>query len=277
MIAFDWVVVRGRAYLEAMTRATVHLPRSIASRCAAFALLAVLAFVVPARAAAPAHPDVVVELFTSQGCSSCPPADAYLAELAKRPGILALSMHIDYWNSLGWRDPYSSAAVTARQRAYARALGSRYVYTPEMVVAGRKDAVGSERGTVRKLIAAARAAARKEPRPKVSLSAAGAGRLRVTIGAAPFTGTATVWLVAFDDHHATRVGAGENRGRTLNYVNVVRSLRSVGTWAGRATEITLDLSDDIRKGYGNCAILVQAGGTGPILAAATMPMGASAR
>ena len=112
-------------------------------RLAALALFAAVLSAAPARAGVPARPAVVVELFTSQGCSSCPPADAYLDELAKQPDILALSMHIDYWNGLGWPDPYSSAEVTARQRAYARSLGGHYVYTPEMIVAGRKDAVGS--------------------------------------------------------------------------------------------------------------------------------------
>ena len=99
----------------------------------------------------------VVELYTSQGCSSCPPADAYLSELARAPGVLALSMHVDYWNGLGWKDPYSRADVTQRQRDYARALGGHFVYTPQMVVMGRADAVGTKRAEVAQLIARARA------------------------------------------------------------------------------------------------------------------------
>ncbi len=247
-----------------MTKAAAPLLRLVA-----LVLFAAALSVTAARAGAPARPAVVVELFTSQGCSSCPPADAYLGELAKQPDILALSMHIDYWNGLGWPDPYSNAEVTARQRAYARALGGHYVYTPEMIVAGRKDAVGSERATVARLIATARAKAGGGP--DVSLSEAG-GKLTVSVGAAPFKGQATVWWVAFDNGHTTKVRAGENGGRTLSYVNVVRDLRAIGSWSGEATRITVDIADELREGYQNCAILVQADGTGPILAAAAIPM-----
>ena len=101
---------------------------------------------------------VVVELFTSQGCSSCPPADAYLAELAKRDDVIALSFHVDYWNYIGWKDPFSSPEAAARQRAYGRALQKRYVYTPQIVVDGRAEAVGSNRAVVSSLIKMAQAA-----------------------------------------------------------------------------------------------------------------------
>ena len=121
-----------------------------------------------------------------------------------------------------------------------------------------------------RLIAAARAKAGGGP--EVALSQAG-GKLTVSVGAAPFTGKATVWWVAFDNRHTTRVGAGENGGRTLSYVNVVRDVRAVGSWSGKATSITVDVAEELREGYQNCAILVQADGTGPILAAAAIPMG----
>ena len=110
--------------------------------------------VVPSVAAA--QPATVVELFTSEGCSSCPPADALLAELASRPEVLALSWHVDYWDRLGWRDPYSSAAATARQRDYARLRGTGEVYTPQIVVDGHWQAVGSDRGAVGEAIGTAR-------------------------------------------------------------------------------------------------------------------------
>jgi hypothetical protein len=218
----------------------------------------------PVRAESVRSP-LVVELFTSQGCSSCPPADAYLSELAARPGILALSMHVDYWNGLGWRDPFSSAEVTARQRDYVRTLNGRYVYTPQMVIGGRTHAVGSDRAKVAALIAA--------PRPdsaygsSLALSRRGPAALDIAIGEASFIGRATVWLVAFDNRHTTQVASGENGGRRLSYSNVVRAVRAVGQWAGRPTTLKVDIGPEQKGGFENIAVIVQAGGSGPIIAA----------
>lgn len=228
-----------------------------------------------ARAAAPRQPKVVAELFTSQGCSSCPPADAYLRDLAGRPDVLALSMHIDYWNNLGWPDPYSSPETTARQRAYVGTLGTSYVYTPQMVIDGRSQAVGSRRGIVARLISDAEAQAHGGP--TVVLKPDGADKVRVSIGAAPSRDPATVWLVAFDDNHTTRIGTGENSGRTLSYVNVVRRIAAVGAWSGTAKDIVVDVSSDLGQGYGNWAVLVQAREYGRILGAAALPRSAMDR
>lgn len=222
-----------------------------------------------ARAEAPKNPEAVIEMFTSQGCYSCPPADAYLRELARRDDVLALSMHVDYWNNLGWTDPYSRPEITRRQRAYAGALGTSYVYTPQAVVSGHLQGVGSQRDTVGALIDRARGGAGGGP--EVALTASGRNTLKASIGAAPFKGSATVWLVAFDDEHRTRIGAGENGGKTLVYANVVRDLRAVGRWSGKKTEITFDVADHVAEGYGNWAILVQARGSGPIVGVAALP------
>jgi len=233
---------------------------------AAFAMFALAA--TPVRAEAARNP-VVVELFTSQGCSSCPPADAYLAELAARPDILALSLHVDYWNGLGWRDPFSSAEITDRQRDYVRTLHGRYVYTPQMVIGGRTHAVGSDRAKVAALINAPRPDSAYAP--SFTLSPAGPAApaaLDIAIGEASFIGRATVWLVAFDNHHSTKVASGENSGRTLAYSNVVRTIRAVGQWSGRATTLTVDVGAEKTAGYENVAVILQAGGTGPIIAAA---------
>ena len=218
---------------------------------------------------------VVVELFTSQGCSSCPPADAYLTQLSRDSTILALSMHVDYWNGLGWKDPFSSAAVTARQRSYARNLRAHYVYTPQMVVMGAAHAVGSNHAEVARLVANARARAADAPAVTIDHSARNA--LTIRVGAGTVTERATVWLVSYDTRHETRVAAGENGGRTLAYSNVVRGIRSVGNWDGSATSLTVNITEEMDDGYQNCAVLVQAGETGPIIASASMPMRVAAR
>lgn len=194
------------------------------SLCLAFAA-------VPAAAA---ERPVVVELFTSEGCSSCPPADALLAELARRPDLLALSFHVDYWDRLGWKDPFSSRAATARQRDYAALLGSGSVYTPQIVVDGRWQAIGSDHGEV----ARALAAAGSQPAPVVPVTLALAdGRVRVGLGAAAGAAPADVLLVGFDRRHTDRVGGGENEGRTLTHVDVVRGFAVIGRFDGTARTI----------------------------------------
>jgi hypothetical protein len=209
---------------------------------------------------------VVVELFTSQGCSSCPPADAFLGELARRPGVIALSLHVDYWDYIGWRDPFASAEMTARQHAYGRVLNTPMVYTPQMVIDGATEAVGSDRAQVLERIAAARDQA-GPGKVAVELVPDGAGAWRAVIGAAaqPLSQPATVWLVMFDRESSADVARGENAGRNLPTYNVVREMRRLGTWDGSASEIP------IRPDLGNgCAVILQAGDVGPILGAAMM-------
>jgi hypothetical protein len=206
---------------------------------------------------------VVVELFTSQGCNSCPPADALLAELAGRPDILALSIHVDYWDYIGWKDPFASPQHSERQRDYVAKLGLRYVYTPQIVVDGRHDVVGSKRRAVLRAIETAVAA---KPSVAVTLSDADGGRVQLSEGEAPDSG-ATVWLVTFDDRHDTPVVRGENRGKTLHNANVVRELVLLGTWAGKAKAYPLDFAKARAEGRGGCAVIVQEGAGGPVLGA----------
>lgn len=229
-----------------------------------------LAGAAAAEMAAPAPPPVVVELYTSQGCSSCPPADAYLQELAKQDGVLALSMHVDYWNGLGWPDPFSSTVVTDRQRAYRAALDGRYVYTPQMVIGGRTHAVGSHRLEVATAIAEVRR--QMKGAPSLAVSHGADKQVTVRIGAGQASEPATLWLVAFDDRHTTAVPRGENAGRTLTYVNVVRDLRAVGTWTGEPREFTVDLADEVMRGFENCALILQSGRAGPVITALSMPL-----
>jgi hypothetical protein len=172
----------------------------------------------------------VVELFTSQGCSSCPPADGFLTDLAhQRHDVLPLAFHVTYWDYLGWKDPYSLEAATARQRAYARNLGEDGVYTPQMVVDGTAGFVGSDRSEGLKTIAAA-------VHKTIPVSVGRDGQtLLIKVGAG--TGRAQVLLVGFDFSHKTPIGRGENSGRTLLESNIVRSLTPIGAWSGDPVEL----------------------------------------
>lgn len=185
----------------------------------------------PAAGVAAERP-VVVELFTSEGCSSCPPADAFLTELSRsRRDVLPLAFHVTYWNSLGWRDPFSLDAATERQRRYGEKFGDGS-YTPELVIEGAKGLVGSERDDATSAIE--RAKQGQFTAASVSLHRTG-GQVSIAVG--PGNGSARVLLVGFDPEHRTAVGRGENGGRTLTESNIVRSIRSVGQWSGEALEI----------------------------------------
>ena len=218
-------------------------------------LLATLALGGPLPAAAETRP-IVVELFTAQGCSSCPPADALLWELARRDDVLALGFHISYWDRLGWKDPLSSEASTERQRAYAKRLNGGQVYTPQMVVEGSGDLVGSNRAAV--------LAALREARPVATAPVTFApDRRLVRVGAG--AGQGLVLLVRFVRHQTTEVAAGENAGRILQDANGVRNLTTLGEWTGPARDFPIEPP---AAGEG-LALLVQAA-DGRILAAGTV-------
>jgi len=211
----------------------------------------------PSIAAEPAP--VVVELFTSQGCDSCPPADAVLGELTHKADVLPLSFHITYWDRLGWPDTFGLKASTERQQAYARHLGLRGLYTPQMVVGGRIDVVGSERRRVLKAIELLR----DHPQPGPAIRVA-AGRLELE---ASTEGPCRLWLMAFDRVHDVAIRRGENRGRTIRYRNVVRTIVDLGTWNGRATTLPLPLARLAAQHRDAAAVLVQRQADGVIVAA----------
>jgi hypothetical protein len=188
--------------------------------------------------AAAADRPVVVELFTSQGCSSCPPANAYLNELSKqRADVLALAFHVTYWDYLGWKDPFSLQTATDRQARYGRRFGDGS-YTPEIVVDGASGLVGSDRSDVDGAIARARVANSAAAEVRVI---ARDGRVSIDIG--PGQGAAKVYLVGFDREHVTAISRGENRGRTMPEANIVRSFRSVAEWRGAPVHIDQPLPD----------------------------------
>ncbi len=206
---------------------------------------------------------VVVELFTSQGCNSCPPADEFLGELAREPGIIALSLHVNYWDYIGWQDPYASTASTARQHDYVKQLGLRWVYTPQMIIDGQDDVTGLQRHKVLRSIEKA-AAGRKALR--VRFERTNGGRIVIPEGHAP-EGGAAVWLAVYDGSHETEVRRGENAGRRLRNYNVVRELTQIGSWHGAHLEIPLDMASAAAEGRDGCAVIVQKRPAGQVLGA----------
>jgi hypothetical protein len=215
-------------------------------------------------AAIAAERPVVVELFTSQGCSSCPPANAYLNELSRdRRDVLALAFHVTYWDRLGWKDPFSLAAATQRQDRYGHRFGDGS-YTPEMVVDGAAGMVGSDRGDVGSAIEKAR----RNSRTAAAVSVTKNGE-QVSIQVGSGTGNAKVLLIGFDHEHTTAIGRGENSGRTLTEANVVRSIRSVGQWSGSQ----LRLSEPFPEGQ-DVAVVLEAP-DGQIVGASRLAGGSS--
>ena len=245
---------------------TVAVLVALASAC--FAGANVIPWAPAFAESAAATPPVVVELFTSQGCSSCPPAEAFLNELADQTGVIALELHVDYWDYIGWPDPFASPRFTVRQRDYARELALPYVYTPQMVIDGRLNVVGTHRDEVR----AAIGEAAKRGKPLVlGYSEDGGDKVVIPAGPSP-EGGATVWLVVYDGVHETDVERGENRGRKLKNRNVVRELEQLAVWTGQRLEIPIDMAHMAALGRAGCAILVQQGHTGPILGATALTL-----
>jgi hypothetical protein len=242
-------------------------PRLSASAAAALAVI-VLAEPGLAEPAAPA-PKAVLELFTSQGCSSCPPADALLAELGKKPGYVTLSYSVDYWNYLGWRDTLSSAANSDRQRDYARMRGDGSVYTPQVVVDGVMHVNGANEAAIE--MAMREAAKRLEDvRVPVNMHAEG-DTLVIGIGAAPDKSdrrSATIWLAIAQDEASVAITRGENSGKTLSYHHPVKELTPIGMWEGEPMTLRLPLKD-LKSMGGDCLVaLLQVENAGPILGAA---------
>jgi hypothetical protein len=209
--------------------------------------------------APPPGPPVVVELFTSQGCSSCPPADAILGELASKNNVVALGFHVDYWDGIGWRDPYSLPEATARQRRYVEAMQLSSAFTPQMVVGGRRSVVGSDRPRVMATIAQTAGglsigAAVEQDQLVISLPD-GAGR------------DCDVNVAAYVPHSTTKVRSGENSGRTLTEFNVVRQFRRIGRWEGKASTLRVPVKS-FPGDADHVAVWVQQAHEGPIAGAA---------
>jgi hypothetical protein len=223
----------------------------------------------PARAALQSK--AVVELFTSQGCSSCPNADALLGTLAAREDVVALSMSVDYWDYLGWKDTLASPKFSERQRAYAKARGDGAIYTPQAVVNGLLHVNGSDEAQIGRHI----------DKTGKTLGASHVGlrlsrdkdRLIVEAGAAPPGATpkeATLWLAVVSSKVTVPIERGENQGKSVTYSNVVRELIPVGLWNGKAMTVQLERHSFMRPDADGCAVFLQQGKAGPIVGAALM-------
>lgn len=211
---------------------------SISRWSGAISVCAIVAVIRPAVA----EPRAVVELFTSQGCSSCPPADRVIGELAKDPSVIALSLPIDYWDYLGWKDTLALHGHALRQRAYSVARGDRAVYTPQAVVNGVVHALGSDKSAIEKAIAESRSSAKPLTVP-VSIKVQG-DKVVVDVAAGTVDGAgAEVWLCPVSGKVHVAVGRGENSGKALTYYNVVRRWVKLGTWTGKAESFSVALNE----------------------------------
>jgi hypothetical protein len=206
---------------------------------------------------------VVVELFTSQGCDSCPPADAVLGRLVDRKDIIAMSLPVTDWDMLGWKDTLATEPNTRRQKAYGAAMGHGGVYTPEMIVDGISDVVGSRETAIDTTIASRASDLAFIP---VELHATPT-EIHISVGPGDTNSYATIWLFHILGKAVVNVGTGENGGRTLTYRNVVRDVKAVGMWKGQA--VTLDLPrSDAPAHHDSVAVVVQMGGYGRVIGAA---------
>jgi len=202
----------------------------------------------------------VVELFTSQGCSSCPPADHVLGELAQERDIIALSYHVDYWDYMGWKDVFGRPENSQRQRIYAQRMKKKNVYTPQMIINGQMDVVGSRPMDVAKAVMKAK----KRTMPvSVDITPVSQGLLVSAVSSGLHNGTYDLIAVAITPQAEVQIKRGENRGKTIRYVNVVRDFRPIGQLSNGKARVTVPTVDGAK-----IAVLVQAVGQGTIVGAA---------
>jgi len=207
------------------------------------------------------QPRAVVELFTSQGCSSCPPADQIIGDLAKDPSVIALSMPVDYWDYLGWKDTLADSRFSARQKAYSQMRGDRDIYTPQAVVNGASQVIGSDATKIKTEIDNTRKSAASVMSVPVSVSVSGK-HVNVSVAASTEASSSNhgeVWICSVSKTVPITVGRGENRGRELTYYNVVRNWLKVGDWNGNAASWTVPLENVSRDGVDAAVVYLQDG------------------
>lgn len=222
-------------------------------------LVAVAAIVCCTGGAVAQPRPVVVELFTSEGCNSCPPAEAYVGQLSTRSDVLALAFHVDYWDELGWRDRFALSQSVDRQNLYARNLHRSSVYTPQLVIDGRSDSVGADGREI------ARALSERRDGVPITVSLRD-GEVLVDVGARPELPASDVVLIAYLRHAVSAIGRGENAGRTLEEFNIVRGVRTLGAWKGESRSFHVPVSS-LPPDATHVAVLIQPFGQAPIVGA----------
>jgi len=213
-------------------------------------------------------PTGVIEMFTSQGCSSCPPADRVLAEVAQNRNVLALGWHVDYWDYLGWKDTFGLPQATKRQRAYAVSFGNKGVYTPQAVINGRVDVVGSRGKDVTEALS--RMAGTEQGLPIVIGATVENGVIAIDVEPSAAAKGSMLWMVYYDKSRTVEVAAGENGGHSLTYVNIVRDMEMIGMVGDQPLHASFPMVELGRRGFEECALVLQskrAGKPGAILGA----------
>ena len=213
------------------------------------------------QAIAQSKPVVVVELYTSQGCSSCPPADEFMATLVANPDVIALALHVDYWDYIGWKDEFANAAFTDRQKDYARAIGSRTIYTPQMIVNGIDRVEGNNPEAVESLVRM-----HLMENSGVSLMLQRDGNRLIVRGSGDMARPLTVNLVRYVPNETVTIERGENAGLTMDYHNIVTEFTTIGEWSGE-TPLAMEA---VISGADPVVVFLQAQGPGAILAAARL-------
>jgi len=226
-------------------------------------LLAAVTLMMAHNAEAGEQDLTVIELFTSEGCSSCPPADTFVGELADRDDILALSLHVDYWDYIGWKDRFADARYTKRQRKYARQFALRYVYTPQVVVDGSYQSVGSDRREIFDAVG------KSKSLKKIPIKLKNSPDGMVLDLASTDVGPVNVYSIFYDRYQESNVRRGENSGRKLVHANVVRDMTRIATWQGKPVRLSIPASPN---GGDVCAVILQSASTGQIIGAARLAL-----
>jgi hypothetical protein len=239
-----------------------HNRMSVKTRTS-IALLLVLSTLAPFESTSAAAPPVVVELFTSQGCSSCPPADALLGELAHQPNVVALAWHVDYWDDLGWKDRFAIPESLPRQLGYVRKMSREGAFTPQAVISGDTSVLGSDRGAMKRALAQQRDAL------SIVLTTAGAN-LQIALPER-WRESMDVCVISYLDEATTQVGRGENAHRSLKEFHIVRSFKRLGTWDGTPRQMTLPLAS-LPKDATAVAVVLQRPNQGAIAGASTLAL-----
>jgi len=212
---------------------------------------------------------VVVELFTSQGCEKCPPANMLMEDLSRDKTVVSLSWHVDYWDFMGWQDTMAKPAFTERQKAYNEALGRKGVYTPQAIINGRRQVAGSNKMDLYEIIHNSKAS---DEMPVTVIFEGDLSSLKIKMNGPETAEGAVIKIIWLESLQRIKISDGKNAGKTITYVNVVKNVKNIGVFQGEDLTIPLELNDADRNGADRIVVLLQMGETGPILGAAKIDL-----